>query len=549
MANEPRKIDVPDLAQKAELGQGGGTGPVRQRRPIYENLLPTCNAACPAGENIQGWLSHATAGNYEEAWQELIRDNPMPAIHGRVCYHPCETSCNRAHLDGEVSIHAVERFLGDEALANGWTPAIDEPPSGKRILVIGSGPSGLSCAFHLTRLGHEVEIYEAGEFPGGMMRFGIPSYRLPRDILDGEIDRIKKMGVKIHLKRKVEDLEQEKEAGRFDAVFVAVGAHLSKRVEIPSRDAGRMLDAASYLKDVERGAAPRLGRRVAIYGGGNTAMDAARVARRMGHEPMIIYRRDRDHMPAHTFEADEASDEGVVFHWLRSIHSIEKTTVQVEVMELDEKGRPRGTGKFETLEADDMILAMGQETDSDFLKLVKGVKFAPDGVVEVDAHMMTGADGVFAGGDMVPSERTVTVATGHGKKAARTINAWLRQSSYQPLPKKPLATYEKLHLWYYTDIAHRPQAQADMKRRMASFDEVLKGLSEEEARFESRRCLSCGNCFECDACYAACPEDAITRLGPGKGYRVDFAKCTGCAVCFEQCPCHAITMIPEPVTL
>jgi len=521
-------------------------GPQRIQRPIYVDLLPTCNNACPAGENIQAWLTHAQAGRFKEAWQALTQDNPMPSIHGRVCYHPCETACNRDKLDSSVSIHAVERFLGDLALQEDWQFSVTAPPSGKRVLVVGAGPSGLSAAYHLARMGHSVEIHEAGPMAGGMMHFGIPSYRLPRDVLDGEIKRIENMGVKIVLNHLVDDLLAEKEAGKFDAMFVAVGAHLSKRTEIPSRDAGKMLDAISFLKDVETGNAPKLGRRVAIYGGGNTAMDAARVAKRLGYEPLIIYRRDRAHMPAHDFEADEALEEDVKIHWLRTIKNIDETTFTVEVMEVDENGRPRPTGQFETLEADALIMALGQDVDTSFLRKMPGVECKDDGVVAVDDQMMTGYPGLFAGGDMVPSDRTVTIGVGHGKKAARNIDAWLRGDTHVKPPKHALATFDKLHVWYYTDAAQRPQGHLDLKRRISGFEEVVAGLSPKEALYEAKRCLSCGNCYECDGCYGACPEDAVIKLGPGKRYRYDYDLCTGCAVCFEQCPCHAIEMIPEP---
>ena len=266
------------------------------------------------------------------------------------------------------------------------------------------------------------------------MHFGMPAYRLPRDILEGEIVRIEKMGVSIALNHKVEDLQKEIEEGGFDAAFVAVGADLSKRVDIPGRDAGKVLDALGFLKSVEIGETPKLGRRVAIYGGGNTAMDAARAAARLGYEPMIIYRRDRDHMPARGFEADEALEEGIKIHWLRTIKAIEESRFTVEVMEVDEKGSPRPTGRFETIEANDLILALGQETDTAFLHGMPGVEFNEDGTVIVSGTMMTGYPGLFAGGDMVPSERTVTTSVGHGKKAARNIDAYLRGVTYTKPP-------------------------------------------------------------------------------------------------------------------
>ena len=531
-----------DLTHEKRIGAAQ-----RMRRPIYVDLLQPCNHACPAGENIQAWLAAAQAGKFKKAWQKLIEDNPLPAVHGRVCYHPCEGSCNRAQLDETVSIHAVERFLGDRANRKGWKVEGVAAPSGKRVLVVGAGPSGLSAAYHLTRLGHQVEVHDAGPVAGGMMHFGIPAYRLPRADLDADIRRIEEMGVRIVLNHKVEDLLAEKEQGEFDAAFVAVGAHLSKRIDIPARDAGKMLDAVSFLQEVETGVAPKLGRRVAIYGGGNTAMDAARVAKRLGaDEALIIYRRDREHMPAHDFEADEAIEEGVKIHWLRTIREIDQTRFTVEIMEVDETGRPQPTGKLETLEADSLILALGQNVDTGFMQRVPDIEFKNDGTVVVDERMMTGHPGVFAGGDMVPSERTVTVAVGHGKKAARHIDAWLRGAEYQAAPKHPLASFDKLHLWYFTDAAQRPQDHLESSRRTSGFEEVVKGLKKNEALFEAKRCLSCGNCFECDGCFGACPERAVIKLGKGRGYRYDYDLCTGCAVCYEQCPCHAIDMIPEP---
>jgi NADPH-dependent glutamate synthase beta subunit-like oxidoreductase len=537
-----------DVTRLPDLLHGPShTGPVREHRPVYVDLLPPCNAGCPAGENIQAWLSHTEAGRHEEAWRQLVADNPLPAIHGRVCYHPCESVCNRADLDSAVSIHSVERFLGDLALEQGWL--FDPPPSrsGRRVLVIGAGPCGLSAAYHLSRLGHEVEIRDSGEETGGMMRYGIPAYRLPREVLTGELERIAAMGVRVTCSHKVEDLVAEREEGGFDAVFVAVGAHLSKRVDIPARDAGRIVDAVSFLRSVASGEKPVIGRRVAVYGGGNTAMDAARVARRMGaDEALIVYRRTRDQMPAHLDEAEDAEREGVRIHWLRTIATFDGPELQIEVMELDESGYPQPTGRFETLAADTVILALGQESDTAFLRQVPGVEFERDGTVQVSASLQTGSPGLFAGGDMVPSEQTVTVGVGHGKKAARHIDAWLRGLAAVSAPKHEPASFDKLHLWYFGDNPRRQQPELPVEERVADFAEVVGGLSAEEALYEAGRCLSCGNCFECDGCLGACPEDAVIKLGEGRRYRFDYDRCTGCGVCFEQCPVHAIEMIPEP---
>ena len=524
----------------------GRVAPVRSRRPIYLDMLPPCNAGCPAGENIQEWLRLIKAGQHEAAWRQLTADNPFPAIHGRVCYHPCETACNRKDLDAAVSIHSVERYLGDLALERGWRFEVPRRNSGRRVLIIGAGPSGLSAAYHLRRLGHEVEIHDSADAPGGMMRYGIPEYRLPRDVLDAEVARITDMGVVIRNNTPVTDLLATQVAGRFDAVFVAIGAHLSKRVDIPSADATKMVDAVSFLRDVAKGERPVIGRRVAVYGGGNTAMDAARVARRLGaEESVIVYRRTVEQMPAHTEERESAEQEGVRMNWLRTITEMGEEDLTVEIMELDEEGRAHGTGRFEKLAADTVILAVGQEADTGFLHAIPGMVFDRD-VVRVDPDtLMTNVPGIFAGGDMVPSERTVTVGVGHGKKAARCIDKWLNLDVAPRDPKHPLVHLDQMNLWYFGGHTRRVQAEQAPETRVSDFGEIVAGLSPKEAEFEARRCLSCGNCFECDGCYGACPEDAVIKLGPGNRYRFDYERCTGCATCYEQCPVHAIEMIPE----
>ncbi|HSF97170.1 MAG TPA: NAD(P)-binding protein [Ornithinibacter sp.] len=536
-----------DLTPLASVGLGQTrSGPVRSQRPVYVDLLPPCNAGCPAGENIQAWLALVKAGNPEAAWRQLTLDNPFPAIHGRVCYHPCEAVCNRGELDGAVSIRGVERFLGDQAIEHGW--AFDPPPAstGRRVLVVGSGPSGLAAAYHLVRLGHGVTVRDVGAEAGGMMRYGIPTYRLPRTVLDAEIDRLRALGVVIEQGHRVEDLGAEMRDGPFDAVFVAVGAHLSTRIDIPNQDASRVMDAVAFLRGAASGTQAPLEGRVAVYGGGNTAMDAARVARRLGaDDTVIVYRRTRDQMPAHESEAQDAEEEGIRINWLRTISSMGEADLTVEVQELDEHGRPHGTGRFETLEADTVILALGQASDTGFLQGIPGIEFQGDTVRVAKDTLMTGAPGIFAGGDAVPSQRTVTVGVGHGKRAARAIDAWLRGAAVQREPKHGLASLDQLNLWYFGVHDRREEVVLDPATRVQTFDEVLTGLSQTEAVFEAGRCLSCGNCFECDGCLGACPENAVIKLGVGLRYEFDDARCTGCGACYRQCPVHAIAMIPE----
>ena len=379
------------------------TGSWRTERPTYVHRVAPCGAACPAGEDPQAWLYHAEEAGYEQAWRTIMEVNPFPAVIGRVCYHPCETECNRAQLDEAVGINSVERFLGDEALAQGWKIDNHAQPSGKRVLVVGAGPSGLSAAYQLARLGHEATIRDAGPRAGGMMRFGIPTYRLPREVLDAEIDRILALGVHLELNSHVSDVLAARQEGGYDAVFLAVGAQIGKRAYIPAGSAAHVVDAVSMLRSMEGEEKPMLGRRVVVYGGGDTAIDAARTAKRLGaEEAIIVYRRSRERMPAHEFEVEEALEEGVLMRWLTTIKRADSGRLVVERMELDETGYPQPTGELDELEADSVVLALGQDTDLGLVEGVSDIEIA-DGVVRIGPNMMTGHDGIFAGGDMVPT--------------------------------------------------------------------------------------------------------------------------------------------------
>ena len=522
------------------------TGSWRTERPVYVDRLPPCNATCAAGENIQQWLFHAEEGAYEAAWRVIAQDNPLPAIMGRVCYHPCENACNRGHLDESVGINSVERFLGDQALQHGWAiePAAE---SGRRVMVVGSGPAGLSAAYHLRRKGHAVTIFEAEPAAGGMMRYGIPQYRLPRDVLDGEIARILGMGVELRVNARVNDLTATMSGEGYDACFLGVGAQIGKRAYIPAGDASKITDAVSVLHGMAGDDRPLLGRRVVVYGGGNSAIDVARTARRLGaEESIIVYRRTREKMPAHAGEVQEAVEEGIKLKWLTTIKEAETETITVEKMELDADGFPQPTGELEVMPADSVVLALGQDVDTEVLESVGDLQI-DRGVVQVGADMMTHHPGIFAGGDMVEGDRTVTVAIGHGKKAARAIDAWLRGEAYAAPPKPELATFERLNTWYYADAEKTVRPMLDVIRRQSTFDEVRGGLDENNALYEARRCLSCGNCFECDTCYGVCPDNAVIKLGPGKRFRFNYDYCKGCGLCVAECPCGAIKMEPEAV--
>lgn len=524
-----------------------GTGPLRSMRPIYVDFMPPCNSACPAGENIQGWLSHAQAGNYFEAFQTIVEDNPFPAVMGRVCVKPCETGCNRNHIDTTINIHAVERYIGDEAIKQKWSIRYNAVPTGKKVIVVGAGPAGLSAAYHLTRLGHTVEIFDAGGQPGGLLWTGIPDYRLPNTILKAEIDRIVNMGVTVRLNYKISDIVAEKENGNFDAVFLAIGAQLIRKESFEQDESVYTKDAFSFFKDFKLNPSPYINKKVVVYGGGKLALYLARIVKRFDSEVTVYFEGDKKLMPAYDYETEDALAEGVEVQLLKSITSVKNNIITLEKMKV-EKGKAVGTGEFETIPADVLINANRQETASDFLRVVEDISINADSTININAERMTGHEGIFAGGDMLPGEnRSATIAIGHGKKAAKYINSYLLKEVYQKKEKHPTAGYRKLHMWYQTEAPQKEQHKLAPTEAIKNFDEIIGGLNEAEARFEAQRCLSCGNCFECDGCLGACPEDAIIKSGKGNRYKFNYDACTGCAVCFEQCPCHAIEMISEPV--
>ncbi len=522
------------------------TGSWRTLRPEYVSRLPPCNNACPSGEATQAWLAIAEEGRYEDAWRKIMEDNPFPATMGRICYHPCETACNRAQLDAAVGINSVERFLGETAIANNWSvePGAD---TGKRVMIIGGGPAGLACAYHLRLLGHAVVLFDANAKLGGMMRYGIPKYRLPRERLVEEIARIERLGVEVHLNERVDDIAGSRADGGFDAVFVAIGAQLPRQVEIEADSNLPNLDALSILRDAEEENPTKLGGDVVVMGGGNTAMDVARTAVRLGARSASVYVLEaEEHMTAHPMEVREAREEGVQIENLRALRRIAGGKLVVEQMSATDNRWPRPLGTFEEIRADVLVQAIGQTVDLSPVASMEHVMIE-QGHVEVDTNMATGANGVFAGGDLIAAGGSATAAIGHGKRAARAIDAFLRGEIYQKAAKSEPAKFEYMETWYYTDAPRSHQPRLDVVRRTSGFAEVVGNLDEETAAYEARRCMSCGNCFECDNCYGVCPDNAVEKLGPGKGFQFKYDYCKGCGLCVSECPCGAIKMIPEDI--
>lgn len=549
------------------------TGSWRYMRPVYRERTPPCNHACPAGEDIVAYLGLVADGRFREAWECLRRENPFPGVCGRVCPHPCEASCNRERLGGAIAIHEVERFLSDWAAEQHLTPARQKPVQRERVAVVGSGPAGLSCAYHLALQGYPVTVYEADSLPGGMLRTGIPTYRLPREVLDREIAAIEALGVEIRTGMRLGGNLSWDDLAPYRAVFLALGQQRSRPLGVPGEDAEGVLHGLAFLKRVNQGEKVPVGPRVVVVGGGNTAMDAARVARRLGAEVTVLYRRSRAEMPAIAEEVEEAEEEGVSFHFLAAPVAILTDggrvrgvqAVRMRLGEPDASGRrrpePIPDSEF-VLEADTVIPALGQEADLDAVPPDVAVQA---GAIRIDPSGQTTRPGVFAGGDVATGFGTVTAAIGSGKRAALAIGRFLRgeaQPEYPPLhenvrafprPMLPeVVTFEELNTAYLRRVP-RPEARLrPAEERLKDWAEVRQGLEPATVVAEGLRCFSCGTCNRCDNCLNFCPDISVRRRGdwragypPYPYYEFDYDYCKGCGICASECPRHAITMEEE----
>lgn len=528
------------------------TGSWRYLRPRYEEKLAPCIAACPAGERIEAWIKLIEEEKYVEAWQLIKFVNPFPRVSGRVCFHPCETECNRGRYDRAIAIHSLERFVSDRAKSTNKSLRPNIEPSGKSVGIVGSGPAGLTCAYHLALRGHAATIYEAETELGGLLRYGIPAYRLPKNILDEEVNDILELGVEVCAGARVDDLEQAR--GIHDALFAATGFGVSRRLEIPGEDGDGVIDAIEFLKRVNSGALPNINGKALIVGGGNAAVDAARVALRLGTEPTIVYRRSRSEMPAYAPEAEEAEREGITIRFLAQPVEIIREDgrlalvecVRTRLGETDDTGRRKALpveGSNFPMEADTVIVAVGEQPDDTLFK--------PDLLQRQQPEESTNGagglpDGVFVGGDLTSAQRTVAHAIGSGRRTALLIDKYLGGSGEDPANylAGEMVKFEDLNIDYFQPEPRARIPMLSLRERDRNFGEIYLAMGTKAVAGEARRCFHCGACVSCDNCFVFCPDIAVKKDGEGI-YSIDYDYCKGCGICVHECPRDAMSIGEE----
>ncbi len=538
-------------------GQVGGE--ISPLRPRYVPKQAPCLGTCPGGTDIRGWLTTIAQAEaygrtaeqaYELAWEIITDRNPFPAVCGRVCPHPCEDACNRQAKEGPVAINALERFVGDFAIRkNLKLHTLTGARREERVAVVGAGPAGLSCAYQLARRGYSVTVFEAFAKPGGMLRYGIPRYRLPADVLDAEIQRIADLGVEVWCNTAVgRDVKLEQLRADYQAVFVGIGAHKGLQLGVPGEDAPNVFTGTAFLNHVNSGEPAELGDRVIVIGGGDTAIDAARVSKRLGAEVTLIYRRTRAEMPAIKPEIEGALEEGVQIEFLAAPveilqhdgRAVGMRCIRMDLGEPDKSGRPRPVprpgSEFE-VPATAIIAAISQEPD--FAPL-PGLREGKDWI-KANEWGTTPIDGVFAGGDDV-NLGLVTIAIGQGRFAAEAIDARLRGTPLEKLPVPPPIKPDHMKLGWYKESARHERAHVAVADRGLE-TEIEQSLAENEVLAEAGRCMSCGMCMDCEACWMYCTNNAFAKLPKGEHYKIKLELCNGCKKCAEECPCGYIDLV------
>ncbi len=536
------------------------TGTWRASLPQHIEAPAPCHAACPVNGNVAEWIGRVRAGDFRGAWEALTRHNPFPALAGRVCHHPCEAACNRGGFDEALAICRLERFVGDLALAERWAFSGNAPRRNERIAIVGGGPSGLAAAFHLRRCGYAVTLYESQPELGGLMRYGIPAYRLSRQALDGEISRIVALGVDVRCGQEMATpADFAWLRAEYDAVYLAIGARRPKRLPVLDYTRPWVIDGATYLARANSGKPLALGRRVVVIGGGSAALDAARSARRAGHAVTILALESAAQMPAQHEEVAEALEEGVAL-----VDGAQLTTVGEEHaagLQLGctrvrfESGVARGEsmvtpvagGEF-TLEADAIVTSIGQDPE---LAPVAGALATAGGLIQVDAEQSTTVPGIYAGGDVASMARFVTEAIGMGNRAARSIDRALRAcAADECVPQsaaQSIVSLGNIATFYYPLRRRAAEGRLDAAQRLTTDAEVQLVFGLDQALAEAGRCFSCGTCVFCDNCVQFCPDLAIQRVNQNGAdrYTVLTDYCKGCGVCVKECPTGSMKMVEE----
>jgi 2-oxoacid:acceptor oxidoreductase delta subunit (pyruvate/2-ketoisovalerate family) len=532
----------------------------RNAEPYYEDKAAPCNLSCPAGTNVVDFIHLLGESKYEEGLRLILNTNPFPGVCGRVCPHPCEAECNRGNMGGKVNVHMLERYLADSGFDLDLKPDFIAGEKSQSVGVIGAGPAGLSCAYQLARRGYPVTIYDALQEPGGMMRLGIPDYRLPKAVLQREIEFILAHGIKLKLNTAVgRDISFEELRKRHDAVFIGTGFNLSRSLGAEGQELEDVIPGIEVLRKISFHDNIELADRIVVVGGGNTAMDVARSVLRMGSKPRVVYRRSREEMPAIAEEVDDLLAEGIPIDFLTlpvKVHGSAKgkvlkvECVRMALGEPDSYGRRRPVpieGSNFDIDADMVITAIGEQPDLRFLS--SDVKAESWGVI-VDGYGRTNVPGIYAGGDTATGEGTVTHAVGRGRQAAIAIDAYLQKSELPPCDEieRSLKDHSRHKVEWkeinpaYFNLEERIEPRGiDLPERVRGFEEVYTGLSEEAALQEAQRCFSCGTCPECDNCLVFCPDAAISRKEGGR-YQINYDYCKGCGLCVAECPRNAISI-------
>ncbi len=529
------------------------TGNWRTFRPTYVTRPSPCNLDCPAGTDVRAFLALAAEGDAAAAWRTIREHNPLPGVCGRVCYHPCEHACNRVALDEPIAVHAIERAVANEAMAA--TLSVEPPVGASRtpIAVVGAGPAGLSAAHHLARRGYAVTVFDEMPEPGGMLRYGIPAYRLPRAVLDGEIGLLRAMGVRFE-----GGLRFGRDMGAagladYAATFVAIGAQRSKRGRTPGEDLAGVRSGVEFLREVNASGGSRTSGPVVVIGGGNTALDTARVLRRLGAQPTIVYRRSREDMPAHPDEIAQAETEGIelVFYAAPTAFVGENGRLaRVELQRMrpgapDASGRPRPEpipGSTFTLDAREAYTAIGEDVETDALAEIVE---AANGRLRADRWGRTGHRAIFAGGDAATGAGTVVEAIGSGRRAAETIDGYLNGRDPVEAGEAERVQQSDVNVFYFGRSARVRPGLMETGDAISGFTEVVTDLTWVQATAEAQRCLTCGSCTTCDTCLVFCPDAAIERNPMAGGYTIDLVHCKGCGICVEECPRGAMVLVPE----